>query len=105
VGVLMNVFIPTILKTRDRFDWQEYLARCSDSGVAPQTIGSWAQRTGLVLVAMKKYPELTPLEAYQAFMVEVSEAERQAMQEQQQVKPLDTVIAPRKTCCGGGKVL
>lgn len=77
------------------FDYNEYVAKCEamDFQILPE--GMYAQKLGMLMVALVKYPApYLPHEAYLKFLEDMNGGKGQII-------PLD-----KKTgCCGGGKTL
>lgn len=53
-----------VLKLKDPADYGEFVAACKQSGIRPLPIGHYAQKLGMVLVAMIRFPGVAVDQAY-----------------------------------------
>lgn len=91
-----------VLGLTDIFDYAEFKNACVTAGVLPLNIGEYAQKIGMLKVAMNMFPEDTPQDAYMK-LVEYMNNEWQ----QRTVSPEVPINSQsHKDCngCGGGQV-
>lgn len=87
-----------VMSLQDPFNYVEYLNVCKTKGVIPKNILSYGQKVGLLLLAVKLYPDITPQDAYDKIFLEHSE--------KIEFTPNKEIIKEIKTTpcgtCGGG---
>lgn len=52
------------LSIKDKFSYKEFATTCIYREVHPLTIGEFAQKVGMLMVAIYEYPNKTPADAY-----------------------------------------
>ena len=65
-GERLNIF----LRLKNRFDYAEFKAACESSGVAILQPIEYANKAGIVSCALVSHPEMSPLDAYTAFIID-----------------------------------
>jgi hypothetical protein len=88
--------IDTIMALKDKFDYEEFLTLCQRKDIPPLSIGDYAQRVGMLQVAMLKYGDRKPLQAYLDLVDEMNAAHGQG-------KMNRAALPESKGCCGGKK--
>lgn len=88
-----------VVGSPDMFDYDLFCQACSNAGVPALQLGEWAQKIGMVQVALRRHPDLSPLEAYQRFVSEMNNS----------LPVVTTEDATRKQAaacgsCGGGRI-
>lgn len=81
------------IEMANQFDMQEFIDACTARGFSVN--GSeleYAQKVGMMLYARRKYPDLSPFEAYMQFTVEANQIVNSSL-------PLTGCSS-----CGGGQV-
>lgn len=78
---------------KEPFDYEEYVAKCTDMGfdILPET--SYPQKVGILKASIVKYPNLEPELAYMTYF--------NGNNKTQNIKSSDG----KSSCCGGGKTL
>ena len=69
-----GVKISIVMSLADPFNYQAFLLSCAEAGIQPLSIGEYAQKTGLLLVAVRQYPKETPLSAYLKLITNMNDA-------------------------------
>lgn len=73
--------IEIILSLPDMFDYDEYTKACLKSGVEPFRIGDYAQRVGILRVAMYRFKGVSADKAYTAFIMEMNKVAQEKKQQ------------------------
>lgn len=94
----MILRIQTILALDNIFDYKEFKAKCEADNASVLPIGEFAQKVGILKVAIVKYPGLAPLEAYLKFIEDMN---RSSAIEEKRSK--DVPFSTGCGSCGGGK--
>jgi len=86
-----------ILALENIFDYEDFKVKCEAAGKPLLPIGEYAQKVGMLKVAMRQYGGLDPQAAYMKFISDMNEATDLAVAESK--------ANPHKGCggCGGGK--
>lgn len=94
----------------DKFSYTEMTEACTAAGVTVMPPIEFAHKVGMLLVAEKLYPELTPVEAYkqlaedstkpQIFVPNIVQEDNELQAELDRMR----FEALSKPCCGGGKI-
>lgn len=66
------------LKLNNRFDYAEFTQACRAEGVEPQSIMEFAQKAGMLTVAITAHPSLPPGDAYLQLIHDASQPVSQA---------------------------
>jgi len=82
-----------ILSLENPFDYEEFKLKCKAENTPILSMGEFAQKVGMLKVAIVKYPGLAPLEAYLRFIEDMN---RLSVIEEEKSKN-----APPGTGCGG----
>ena len=61
------------LELKDPFDYDEFVKACLIKEFSPIPISEYAQKVGMLMVAIKRFKGVTPEEAYKAFIQEMNE--------------------------------
>ena len=64
-------WIPTILTLSDYFDYDEYVKAVVLENDKPMDIYAFANRVGILMVALRRYPNIQVTDAYKAFQQEL----------------------------------
>ena len=76
--------IEIILSLTDMFDYNEYTKVCLKLDIAPLYISDYAQRVGMLRVAMHRFKGVSADKAYTAFIMEMNKV---AQEKKQQKSP------------------
>lgn len=96
-----GVRLAIVVESPDIFDYDLFCRACIDAGVPTLQLGEWAQKIGMVQVALRRHPDLSPLEAYRRF---VSEMNNSLPAVTTDVSTSNQTQATGCGSCGGGRV-
>ena len=70
----MLKYLDMILALDNIFSYDEYVKMCILSNIEILTIGDYAQRVGMLKVAMNRFPGVSPDKAYLSLITEMNHA-------------------------------
>jgi len=95
-----------VLNLKNSFDYAEFVSACDVAGVPPLSLGEFAQKTGMLKVAINMYPQDSPKDAYLHFIKTMN---TEWVQRPTLLAEENNGVNPPKLSkgcggCGGGKV-
>lgn len=85
------------LSQENRFDYKEFATACIQQSVPVLSINEFAQKTGMISVAMAEYPDLQPAEAYLELIKRMNSEQGNNQQ------PVNSNTQQKQGCSGCGK--
>jgi hypothetical protein len=91
-----------VLSMRNPWDYVEFCEACRGAGIEPLPVLEFAQKVGMVMVAVHLYPADEPADAYMKLLAGEKTVTLPAIEDKDLPKPYPST--PVKRCCGGGTV-
>ena len=91
-----------VLDLADPFDYASFVTACTAEEVRPLSADIYAQKLGMLFVAMRVYPSMAVKDAYLTFI----RSFHRELETTESPSPVDPPVTVTKPCgtCGGGKV-
>jgi len=93
-----------VLSMRNPWDYVEFCEACRGAGIEPLPVLEFAQKVGMVMVAVHLYPADEPADAYMKLFSVEQAVTLPPPENKEPPKPLPPAPVPTKRCCGGGTV-
>lgn len=95
-----------VLSLSDPFDYEEFCAACAVVKAEPLPIHEYAQKVGMVMVAIRRWPDIAPADAYMMLVMsnQATTMPTNTTNTTLDDSPIITPPVTRKKCCGGGKI-
>jgi len=90
------------LSLSDPCDYEEFCESCLKEGIEPLPILEYAQKMGIAMVAVRRFPNDDPMDAYMRLVTSKQLPTLPVPESREAIRPPEP--PPQKRCCGGGKV-